>query len=385
MKKIILIGLGAIAKDAVINLGNENIAYAYDNYLNEDVKVWENIPVLQFDELLEKAKDYRLVITPKKTESKFELCCQFQKLNLNYELYQINNYIPSGFVHIFGRYPEIQYKFNCTGINEWTYPRAARLRKMFQTVFQTFPDDFVNQNVNMWCFLGDIPLCAYQEAIGMGIKHVFCYATTEALRNVVIPMPDYNSFISENDNEGGWWYYNYLTFDDYKRLSSQRYVDERAFWVGNLNANKLRTELYWLGQKYPEYLDIYEKNGSYQRRDGGNQFIPPKDFVKYKYLIDVPGCSWADRTKILMQLGRPVLLVDRFEKEWYWDEMIPMKHYIPIRADFSDLIKNIIFLNEHPEIYKVIVENARIFSDNYFSPKRTLVYMKNMILQYGID
>lgn len=55
MKKIILVGLGEIAKDAIINLGIQNIAYVYDNYMEENIERWENIPALRFDELLEKS------------------------------------------------------------------------------------------------------------------------------------------------------------------------------------------------------------------------------------------------------------------------------------------------------------------------------------------
>ena len=251
-------------------------------------------------------------------------------------------------------------------------------------MFETFTNDFVNRDVDIWHYLGDSPDFAYQEAIGIGLKYVYCYATTNALKDVVIPMPDYNSFISEDD-VGEGWYSSCLTFDDYKLVANRHYTDERAFWTGNLNSNKLRRELYWLGKKYPDFLDIYEKNSiPYQRRDGGNQYIPPEDFAKYKYLIDVPGWSWSDRTKILLQLGRPVLLVDRFEKEWYFDDLIPMMHYVPIRADFSDLIEKIIFLNENTKIYKEIVKNARIFSNSFFLPQKILNYMKSMVLKYGI-
>lgn len=384
MKKVILVGLGEMARDAVINLGVENIAYAYDNYLKEEIKIWEDIPVLCFDELLEKAKDYRIIITPKGGEARFELCKQFQDLHLNYELYHVNNDIPSGFVHIFGRFPEIRYQFNCmeTGLGDWAFSRADQLREMFRAVFERFTKDFLDLDIDIWCYLGDDPTTAYQDAIGAGLKHICCYATTDALRDVIIPMPDYNSFISENDTGRGW-YPEHLTFNDYKLVSARHYVDERAFWVGNLKNNRLRTELYWLGKKYPEYLDIYSKSTPHQGRDGRNKYIPPEDFTKYKYLIDVPGVSWADRTKKLLQLGRPVLLVDRFEKEWYWDDLVPMKQYVPIRADFSDLIQKIIFLNENPKVYEEIVRNARMFSDEHFSPEKTLSYMRSLILKYG--
>lgn len=381
MKKIILIGLGDIAGDAVSNLGIENIEYVYDNYFQGDV--WENIPVIGFSELKKKAGDYRLIITPERQDARFELCRQFQELGLEYELYQVNYNIPKTTAHIYGKYPQMKYEFNCTGYtpNDWVYKRALRLRNMFQAVFNKYHETFLGQNIDIWHSLEDLPILAYQVAIEKGLKYICCYATTHAFEDVVIPMPDYNSYISEHDD------YPSLTFDECRAAAEHGYIDKRAFWVGALFTNKLRTELYWMGKKHPEYLCIYERNYriTSARKDGGNQLIPLMDFPKYKYLIDVPGFSWADRTKMLLQLGRPVLMVDRFEKEWYWDDLVSGEHYIPVRSDFSDLISNIVYLDEHPEIYKKIVDNAKLFSEKHFKADKILQYMRDAILKYGTD
>lgn len=61
-----------------------------------------------------------------------------------------------------------------------------------------------------------------------------------------------------------------------------------------------------------------------------------------------------------------VLMIDRPYWEWFWDDLIPMEHYVPIRADLSDLREKIEYLNEHPEKYKDICKKARLFSETHF-------------------
>ena len=113
-------------------------------------------------------------------------------------------------------------------------------------------------------------------------------------------------------------------------------------------------------------------------------YIPMTELAKYKYTLDIRGYGWTDRVKVLMQLGRPLFLVDRPYREWYFDRLEPMKHFVPVREDLSDLIEKYDYLEEHPDVYRDITDEMRCFADRYFAPDYVLGYLKNAVLQYGV-
>ena len=78
-------------------------------------------------------------------------------------------------------------------------------------------------------------------------------------------------------------------------------------------------------------------------------------------------------------MGRPLLLVDRPFVEYYYSLLEPMKNYVPIREDLSDLIEKIDYLDGHSDIYNSIVKNARMFTEEYFKRDEVLKTMANVI------
>ena len=134
--------------------------------------------------------------------------------------------------------------------------------------------------------------------------------------------------------------------------------------------------LWLLGQFFPEYLCI--------ERDDYGKNIPMTEQVKYKYLMDICGTGWTDRVKILLQLGRPLFLVDRPYKEWYFDKMQPMKHYVPVKADLSDLIEKIKYMEQNERVYNEIVQNTLSFSREYLIGQKTVEYLRDITLQNDV-
>lgn len=379
--KYILIGIGDMGKDALINIGRENIAFVYDNFYKGDE--WESVKVITYEQLKLWGNDYCVLVTPGERFARFELCNMLRKNGISYDIYQKDFSLPIATAHIFGKFPAIRYQFNCvTGYAEkkWLFQRADRMKIMLQAVFETYSEEYCGKEVDLWCSMEDHPTLAYQVAVQEGLKHIFCYCTSRGLEDIVIPMPDYNSYISYKDECLG------LQYEECIKIGENAYMDDRAFWVGTLENNIIRKELYYYAKLFSNFLRI--ENKSYyvneEGKDGSHRFIKPIEFGTYKYLIDLPGFTYSDRTKLLMQLQRPVLMFDRPYKEWYWDELIPMEHYVPIRADLSDLLDKITFLNNNPLKYNEIVKNARKFSESHFKPEVTLKVFHDLIMKYGL-
>jgi len=81
-----------------------------------------------------------------------------------------------------------------------------------------------------------------------------------------------------------------------------------------------------------------------------SNFVSTKDHLKYKYLINVDGdtCSWTRVPMIL--LSGSVMIWQYSEKtEWFLPYLIPWKHYVPVKADLSDLYEKIEWLRNNDE------------------------------------
>ncbi len=77
-----------------------------------------------------------------------------------------------------------------------------------------------------------------------------------------------------------------------------------------------------------------------------------KDSENYKYLIDIWGYRWTDRVKLILAMGWSLLLVDCSFKEYYFDQLEAMVHYVPIKEDLSDLLEKIEYMDNHSKHYE---------------------------------
>lgn len=81
-------------------------------------------------------------------------------------------------------------------------------------------------------------------------------------------------------------------------------------------------------------------------------FVDSKEWIKYKYLIDIDGNtnSWAGLFQRLLS-GSAVLKVASPQgyRQWYYDRLVPWENFVPVEADMSDLDEKILWLREHDE------------------------------------
>ena len=80
-----------------------------------------------------------------------------------------------------------------------------------------------------------------------------------------------------------------------------------------------------------------------------NHLSLPQQVRRWSALVDVEGLGYSGRLKLLLHSGRPVLVQDRPWHEWYWDSLVPMEHYIPVRRDLSDLVDQARWVQRNPE------------------------------------
>ncbi len=90
--------------------------------------------------------------------------------------------------------------------------------------------------------------------------------------------------------------------------------------------------------------------------------MPARDFAAYKLQIDIDGNTnaWSGLFQKLLT-GSAVLKVasPKGYRQWYYDRLQPWRHYIPVRADMSDLRTKLEWALKNQDMAQAIGENGR--------------------------
>lgn len=141
-------------------------------------------------------------------------------------------------------------------------------------------------------------------------------------------------------------------------------------WIGNCGTHINRQRMLFIVQSCKTLFDIQDMrwlpNGKGQNI--ATNYLSLPDLVKkYKFLIDIEGNGYSGRLKYLLWSKRPLLLVDRPHKEWFFKHLKEWKHYIPVKRDMSDLIEKTLWCYQNYEDALKIAESAYVFSTQYLT------------------
>lgn len=108
--------------------------------------------------------------------------------------------------------------------------------------------------------------------------------------------------------------------------------------------------------------------------------LSPQEQSKYKYIVHVEGNVSAFRLSLELSMNSVILLVDSQWKIWYSHMLEPYKHYIPIKADLSDLIEKIEWCRNNDSECEQIAKNAKIFYTTYLNKNAIFDYTQKLII-----
>jgi hypothetical protein len=85
---------------------------------------------------------------------------------------------------------------------------------------------------------------------------------------------------------------------------------------------------------------------------------PLEDFAKFKFALDIDGHAnaWGLLEKLI--LGCCVLKVSSAYEQWFYEQLRPWKHYVPISGDLSDLERTIAWCRENQSECEWIARNG---------------------------
>ncbi len=131
------------------------------------------------------------------------------------------------------------------------------------------------------------------------------------------------------------------------------------------------------GSKYLQSIDIdkLEKQGVKKV-----EYLSIQEQSKYRYIINVDGHVSAFRLSIELGMGSVILMVQSRWEIWYSDLLIPYHHYVPIKSDLSDLVKQIKWCRDNDDKCKEIVANSTKFYNTYLHEKGILDYFQKTLI-----
>lgn len=159
----------------------------------------------------------------------------------------------------------------------------------------------------------------------------------------------------------------------------------QLFWIGNVKTHPTRELLCTLAEKDKRIKAIgmnWNRVDKQKTMNGFDTYVSLPDHCQYKYLIDMMGRGWSARTKILMFSGRPLFIQDRKWTEYWYKDIKPFVHYIPVKADLSDLSTQISWAESHQQEAQQIAINAQKFACEYLTREAAINYLKNALIKY---
>lgn len=104
---------------------------------------------------------------------------------------------------------------------------------------------------------------------------------------------------------------------------------------------------------------------------------------EYKYLIDLQGHGYSARVKFLMHSKRPLFYQNRHLHEyWFWD-LKPYIHYIPIKEDLSDFNDLFEWAENNSEKTAEIANNAYEYARTKLRKEDAITRMKHILYKLG--
>jgi hypothetical protein len=254
---------------------------------------------------------------------------------------------------------------------------------------------------------------AKKNGDSLGFKHVNCcesrgksvesliresldkYPTTKNFSFTVgtddIPTNEYNFSVTDNNYKKA---FPCFFFDSYPEVGVNNYS---ALINSFIDTKPKSNKIGWIGAPMTQCRSKFcsiskDKNfceaiiNTWNRSDPNRLFANTPTYLTYqqqvdrwKYLIDFRGCGWSARTKVLLNTPRIVFIADRIYKEFWYENIKPWEHYVPVKADLSDLEENYNKIESDEELQKNIKINQKEFAKKYLSKESALLKIKEII------
>ncbi|XP_028288558.1 protein O-glucosyltransferase 1 [Parambassis ranga] len=182
-----------------------------------------------------------------------------------------------------------------------------------------------------------------------------------------------------------------LMRDDLKKSAAQwpwKKKESKGFFRGSRTSPE-RDPLILLSRESPELVDAeYTKNQAWKSEKDTlgrppAKEIPLVDHCKYKYLFNFRGVAASFRLKHLFLCGSLVFHVGDEWLEFFYPQLKPWVHYIPVKQDLSDARELLQFVKENDAIAQKIATRGKEFILEHLRMTDVSCYWERLLTKFS--
>lgn len=161
----------------------------------------------------------------------------------------------------------------------------------------------------------------------------------------------------------------------------QNYQQQNRYILVNLS----KTNPQLIDARFTQLVQMDESLKSFLQKQGilsANVSIAEHLIYKYQLLIDGNTSSWG---RAYWQLWSNCLIFKQESPhlQWYYSQLQPYKHYIPIKNNLSDLLEKLNWAKSHDGQARQIAENANKFARSHLQLSDMLQYIYVALTEYS--
>uniref|UniRef100_A0A8C5DWT4 Glycosyl transferase CAP10 domain-containing protein n=3 Tax=Gouania willdenowi TaxID=441366 RepID=A0A8C5DWT4_GOUWI len=164
--------------------------------------------------------------------------------------------------------------------------------------------------------------------------------------------------------------------------------ESKGFFRGSRTSPE-RDPLILLSRESPHVVDAeYTKNQAWRSekdtlgRPPASE-VPLVDHCRYKFLFNFRGVAASFRLKHLFLCGSLVFHVGDEWEEFFYPQLTPWVHYIPVRADLSDLMEKLQFVKDNDVIAEQIASRGQQFIQDHLRMEDVSCYWENLLTHFS--
>ncbi|KAJ8246691.1 hypothetical protein GJAV_G00254330 [Gymnothorax javanicus] len=182
-----------------------------------------------------------------------------------------------------------------------------------------------------------------------------------------------------------------LMRQDLKKSAAEwpwRRKEDKGFFRGSRTSPE-RDPLILLSREAPELVDAeYTKNQAWKSEKDTLGRAPAKEIplvehCRYKYLFNFRGVAASFRLKHLFLCGSLVFHVGDEWLEFFYPQLRPWVHYIPVRQDLFDLRELLQFVKENDDVAQEVARRGQDFIMEHLRMEDVSCYWEKLLTDFG--
>ncbi|XP_046604805.1 protein O-glucosyltransferase 2-like isoform X1 [Neodiprion virginianus] len=250
------------------------------------------------------------------------------------------------------------------------YGQHVGFKTFMDAILLSLARKFVIPDIELFVNLGDWPLVSNTEKT----YPIFSWCGSDDSKDIAMPSYDLTESTLENM---GRVMLDMLSVQGNTKLPWLAKV-EKAFWRGRDSCRE-RLDLIDIARKHPDLINasitnfFFFKNeiDKYGPRENHTSFF---NFFDYKYQLNIDGSVAAYRFPYLLAGDSLVFKQESKYYEFFYKQLRPYEHYIPIKKDLTDLVEKIRWAKQHDNIAYKVSRNGQLFARDNLMPQNIFCY-----------